>query len=122
VVGIGINVNMDLKDIPESIRAGSTTLKVELGRHIKRVSFLQDLLFELEQQYINFKIRPFSHILNEWLALSDTIGKEVKVTTPSRIIEGKAIGITPDGALVIKKADDTKEEIIAGRCIYARPR
>ena len=113
---------MDLKDIPESFRAGSTTLKAELGMHIKRVSFLQDFLFELEQQYILFKTQPFSHILNDWLALSDTIGRDVKVTTPSRIIEGKAVGVTPDGALVIRKADDTKEEIIAGRCIYARSR
>jgi BirA family biotin operon repressor/biotin-[acetyl-CoA-carboxylase] ligase len=122
VLGIGINVNMDLTDIPESLRSGSTTLKVELGRHIKRVSFLQNFLFELEQQYINFKTRPFSHILNDWLALSDTIGRDVKVITPSRIIEGKAVGVTPDGALVIRKADDTREEIIAGRCIYARPK
>jgi len=97
-------------------------LKVELGRHIKRVSFLQDFLFELEQQYINFKTHPFSYILNDWLALSDTIGRDVKVTTPSRIIEGKAVGVTPDGALIIRKADNTREEIIAGRCIYARPK
>ena len=122
VLGIGIDVNMDLKDIPESFREGSTTLKAEFGRHVNRVSFLQDLLFELEQQYINFKTQPFSQILNDWLALSDTVGREVKVTTPSRIIEGKAVGVTPDGALVIRKADNTKEEIIAGRCIYARSR
>jgi len=61
VLGIGINVNMDLKDIPESFRAGSTTLKAELGMHIKRVSFLQDFLFELEQQYILFKTSLLTH-------------------------------------------------------------
>ena len=64
ILGIGINVNMELKDIPDSFRAGSTTLKVELGKHIRRVSFLQDFLFELEQQYIRFKTQPFSQILN----------------------------------------------------------
>lgn len=120
VVGIGINVNMDLKDIPEPLREGSTTLKVELGRHVRRVKFLQDLLFELEQQYIRFKTQPFSQVLNDWMALSDTIGREVKVTTPTRIIEGKAVGMTSDGALVVKKPDNTKEEVIAGRCVYAR--
>ncbi|MDD2438728.1 MAG: biotin--[acetyl-CoA-carboxylase] ligase [Methanosarcinaceae archaeon] len=120
ILGIGINVNMDLKDIPEPLREGSTTLKVELGKHVGRVAFLQDLLFELEQQYIRFKTQPFSQILNDWMALSDTIGREVKVTTPSRIIEGKAVGVTSDGALVVKKADKTTEEVIAGRCIYAR--
>ncbi len=122
VLGIGINANMDLKDIPDPLRSGSTTLKAELGRHVRRVQFLQDLLFELEQQYIRFKTQQFSQILNDWLALSDTIGREVKVTTPSRIIEGKAVGVTSDGALVIRKADNTKEEVIAGRCIYARPK
>ncbi|MDI9394037.1 MAG: biotin--[acetyl-CoA-carboxylase] ligase [Euryarchaeota archaeon] len=121
VLGIGINVNMDLKEIPESFRTGSTTLKVELGKHIRRASFLQDFLFELEQQYINFTTQPFSNILDEWLTLSDTIGRDVKVTTPSRIIEGRAVGVTPDGGLIIRKTDGTKEEVIAGRCIYARP-
>jgi BirA family transcriptional regulator, biotin operon repressor / biotin---[acetyl-CoA-carboxylase] ligase len=32
------------------------------------------------------------------------------------------VGVTPDGALIIRKADNTREEIIAGRCIYARPK
>jgi len=120
VLGIGINANMDLKEIPESFRIGSTTLKAEFGKNIKRVQFLQKLLFELEQQYIRFKTQPFSQLLNDWLTLSDTIGKDVKVTTPSRVIEGRAVGVTAEGALLIKKADDTKEEIIAGRCIYVR--
>ena len=121
VVGIGINVNFELKDIPSEFQETTTTVKQEMGHYIDRLQFIQDLLFELEQQYIKFSTQSFNSILSEWVAMSDTIGKEVKVTTPNKIIEGKAIGITPDGALIVKKNDGSRQEIIAGQCIYSRP-
>jgi BirA family biotin operon repressor/biotin-[acetyl-CoA-carboxylase] ligase len=36
------------------------------------------------------------------------------------MVEGKAVGVTKNGALIVKKDDGEKEEIIAGRCIYTR--
>jgi len=122
VVGIGINANVDLDAFTEKVREGSTTLAAELGKPIVRAAFIQDLLFELEQEYIKFRTRPFSSILDEWISLSDTIGREVTVMTPAKMFEGRAVGITEDGALVIENPDGTREEIIAGRCIYARGR
>jgi len=122
VVGIGINANVDLDAFTEEVREGSTTLAAELGKPIARAAFIQDLLYELEQEYIKFRTRPFSSILDEWISLSDTIGREVTVMTPSKMFEGRAVGITEDGALVIENTDGTREEVIAGRCIYARGR
>lgn len=120
VVGIGINANVDMDDFSDDVRDIATTLSFELGESIDRVSFIQDVLFELEQEYIRFRTQPFSAILDEWLSLSDTIGRQVTVTTPSKMIEGKAVGMTDDGALIVEGSDGTHEDVMAGLCIYAR--
>jgi len=120
VIGIGINANMSLKDIPEELRENSTTLRDELGKSIDRVEFLQKLLFEMEQEYIRFSTQPFNEIMDEIISLSDTIGKQVTVNMPNRIVEGTVVGISKSGALLLRKADGNIEEIIAGRCIYQK--
>ncbi|MCL2141973.1 MAG: biotin--[acetyl-CoA-carboxylase] ligase [Methanimicrococcus sp.] len=120
VIGIGINVNMSLKDIPESLRENSTTLRDETGKTFDRVDFLQKLLYEMEQDYIRFSTQPFSDIINEIVSFSDTVGKDVTVTMPNRIVSGIVVGISKTGALLLKRNDGVVEEIIAGRCLYSK--
>jgi birA, biotin-[acetyl-CoA-carboxylase] ligase region len=119
VLGIGINVNVKLPDLKDDIRRDSTSIANEIGKPIDRTSFLASLLYELEQQYIRFKTRQFAEIVDEWINLSDTIGRNVKVTTPIKLIEGKAVGITEKGALVVLDKNNKKHEIIAGNCRYS---
>ena len=120
VIGIGINANMSLKDIPEELRENSTTLRDESGKSIDRVEFLQSLLYNMEQEYIRFSTHPFNEIMDEIISLSDTIGKQVTVNMPNRIVEGTVVGISKSGALLLRKADGEIEEIIAGRCMYQK--
>ena len=120
VIGIGINANVDMNDFSDDVKDVATTLLSELGEPIDRISFIQDVLFELEQEYIRFSTQPFSHILDEWISLSDTIGRQVTVTTPSKIIEGKAVGMTEDGALMIENPNGSRQDVMAGLCIYTR--
>ncbi len=120
VVGIGINANVDMDEFSDDVRNVATTLMSELEEPIDRISFIQDVLFELEQEYIRFRTQPFSGILDEWISLSDTIGQQVSITTPHKILEGKAVGMTDDGALVVESSDGTREDVMAGLCIYAR--
>ena len=120
VIGIGINANVDMNEFSDDVKDVATTLLSELGEPIDRISFIQDVLFELEQEYIRFSTQPFSHILDEWISLSDTIGRQVTVTTPSKIIEGKAVGMTEDGALMIENPNGSRQDVMAGLCIYTR--
>lgn len=118
VIGIGINANVDMNDLIGDVKNIATTLWSEIGKPIDRVSFIQDLLFDIEQEYIKFMTQSFSGILDEWTSLSDTIGRQITIMTPYNIVEGKAVGITDDGALVIKNSDGRREDIMAGLCIY----
>ncbi|WP_340820726.1 biotin--[acetyl-CoA-carboxylase] ligase [Methanolobus sp. WCC4] len=119
IPGIGINANVSLSDLSDEIRKDSTSISREMGKNIDRTAFVASLLYELEQQYIKFKTKQFTDIVEEWISLSDTIGKEVKITTPNRIIEGKAVGITEKGALVILDRNNKRQEIFAGNCRYS---
>lgn len=119
VLGIGVNVNVKLSGLKDEIRRNSTSIANETGKPIDRTSFLASLLYELEQQYIRFKTRQFAEIVDEWINLSDTIGRNVKVMTPTMIFEGKAVGITEKGALVVLDNNNKKHEIIAGNCRYS---
>jgi BirA family biotin operon repressor/biotin-[acetyl-CoA-carboxylase] ligase len=119
VLGIGVNVNVKLSGLKDEIRRNSTSIANETGKPIDRTSFLAFLLYELEQQYIRFKTRQFAEIVDEWINLSDTIGRNVKLMTPTMLIEGKAVGITEKGALVVLDKNNKKHEIIAGNCRYS---
>jgi birA, biotin-[acetyl-CoA-carboxylase] ligase region len=87
VIGIGINANMSLKDIPEDLRENSTTLRDESGKSIDRVEFLQELLFEMEQEYIRFSTRPFNEIMDEIIALSIQSEKKLPLTCPTELLK-----------------------------------
>ncbi len=118
VLGIGINANVNVQELRQEIRDYATSISKEKSKTIDRNEFVASLLYEFEQQYIKFKTHHFADIVDEWIALSDTIGKNVKITTPSRIIEGRAVSITEKGSLVVVDSNNKRNEIIAGTCRY----
>ncbi|NYT20063.1 MAG: biotin--[acetyl-CoA-carboxylase] ligase [Methanosarcinales archaeon] len=117
VIGIGINANVSMDELPEELRGSSTSLSSVKGEPINRAAFVQALLRSLENEYLRFKVEGFPKILEDWISLSNTIGRHVEVVTPQKIITGKATGVTVDGALIIETSEGV-QEVIAGRCIY----
>ena len=120
VVGIGIDANVDTESFPEDFRESSTSLKKELGNSINRIEFVQKLLLEFEALYLKFQHDEFSSILEEWRAMSATIGEWVKITTQTRTIYGEAIGVDNEGALILETGEGLLEKIVAGNCEHLR--
>ncbi|MFL5945147.1 MAG: biotin--[acetyl-CoA-carboxylase] ligase [Gaiellaceae bacterium] len=56
VLGVGINVNIELGALPQDVRMPATSLLAETGEPTDRVELLAELLAQLEQRY------------DEWLA------------------------------------------------------
>jgi len=114
VIGIGANLNVDIKKFPMEFRKNATSLEKELGRKIDRVEFTKRMLEEIENFYLLFKRQGFASILKQWKKISATLGKKIKVVSGERIMEGKAIDIDSDGALIIKTRESKREKILAG--------
>ena len=120
IVGIGINANIDLSMFPKELQKGATSVKGELKTEVSTEKIIEDILYEIEINYETFKVGNISYLLSEWKKLSDTIGKKVRIKMRTEVIEGEAVGVNRDGALILKLEDGSVREIIAGECIHLR--
>ncbi len=98
VVGIGVTVNIPRKRLPAEIMDVATSLSAELGRNISRIALLQEILRQLEQRYVKVKERKTDTLIAEWKDLLDTIGRQVRINLPRRIVNGRAVDIDETGA------------------------
>lgn len=113
VMGIGLNANIRVASLPHELRVTATSLKEECNRDISRVELVKKLLENLEQLYLIFKRRGEAPILEEWKNMTNTLRAWVRVEN-GEAIEGRALDIDRDGALIIELASGITKRIIAG--------
>lgn len=113
IIGIGINANVDIKDLPEDIQNIATSLKAEVHRNISRTQLIKTILEELEN-ILNSTGGILRNALQSIKELSCTIDTIVKINTGQIQIEGMAIDITENGALLVQTNDGNIQEVIAG--------
>jgi BirA family biotin operon repressor/biotin-[acetyl-CoA-carboxylase] ligase len=114
VIGIGINADFDLNALPRYIKDYSTTLREESGEEIDRETLLCTLLEKTESYYALFKERKFYAILKEWRSLTSFLGSYVKIVSGEEKIEGMALNIDEDGALMLRQSDKTLRKVTVG--------
>lgn len=117
VVGIGINANVDIEQLPPELQKNSTSIKNELGKEISINELIIKILSEFERLYEIFQTSDFTNIIKEWKRLSLTLGKNVKIITKNEIIKGTAIDIDNHGALLIDTGIEIKR-VISGDCVH----
>ncbi len=112
--GIGINANMPPGSLPEHIRPFTTSLKAEAGRAVDRAGLFTLILEKLEHAYKILLNGDKRALINEWLRLNFTIGKNIQVSTPHGIISGVAEAINDSGELLIRLSSGELETVRAG--------
>jgi BirA family biotin operon repressor/biotin-[acetyl-CoA-carboxylase] ligase len=113
VLGIGVDVNMDITTLPSDVRTHTTTLALEIGRRVDRTQLLRRLFVDLEQWYQLFLSDP-SLVLREWEKFNMTVGRRVMVSGLEETIEGRAEGIDSEGRLIVKLDDGSLKQVSAG--------
>ena len=111
IAGIGVNANIDAETLPE----GAATLRTERGNDVDRRLFVQRLLESLHELLQN----PDA-VLDRWREYSSTLGQDVRVELPNRVIEGEAVDVQFPGGLVVDTGGET-EVVHAGDCEHLRP-
>ena len=114
VVGLGLNVNHTLSDFPEDLRAQAMSLRELCLRRIDRTELLLDLVRRAGLWYGRFQRRGMGGLLPEWTRRSTILDREVRVETAGEVYVGTAVGLAPDGALVVRLESGTEEVIRAG--------
>lgn len=118
VLGVGINANFNVKEIPEDFRDMSTTLSTECGGDVPITDLLRNLIIDIDMLYDRLVTRDFRFIIDMWKGNSDTLGQPVRIVTQKEDIEGTAVDLDDSGALIVKTGDGELRSIIAGDCIH----
>lgn len=104
ILGVGLNVNQD--DFPEDIRPRPTSLLLETGRPVPRAPLFARLLQTLERRYTSLYEDDGQDIRCVYEDRLSGLGRTVtlRLTSSTRTVEGRMLGITESGALQL----DTK--------------
>lgn len=113
VLGIGVNVNMELTALPDEVRMLSTSIAAETGAPLDRTSLLRQILQELDRCYLAFLADERS-VLVAWRALNVTLGMRVVVSGLGGTVEGLAHEIDREGRLLVRLDDGSVQAVAAG--------
>lgn len=114
IAGIGIDVNLDERDIPAELLPVATSLQIENGHRFDRTELIGAALAEMEQLYALYIQEGFAPISHLWEALSVTLGRRITVKTPTGELAGLATGLDASGALTLLDDDGKMFAIFSG--------
>lgn len=120
LVGAGINVNLDVAAYPE-ISSIATSVREQTGFAVPREEVLAAFCNHLEPLYAELRggsTRPFQL----WRSRLATLGREVTASGTAETVHGRAVDVSPDGALIIEQPDGRRVSVEAGDVtLAARP-
>ncbi len=118
ILGIGLNVNLEASMLPPELSKTATSLKIESGRTVSRLEMLETLVNQLERWYTVFLDQGPTPILKEYSQFSHTLGRRIQVACHDKVVEGEAVGLAPNGGLILRKQDGTSITILTGDVIH----
>ncbi len=111
LVGIGINVNLDVSEHLE-IADTATSLRSESGREFDRSDALRSALANLDAWYA--RVRAGESLTRRWAATLETLGKRVEFRWRDQILVGMAESVDDQGNLTILQPDGERVTVVAG--------
>ena len=118
VVGIGMNLNIDRKDLSPDIQPRSTSMFHELDLPVDYHEFLRTFFTQFERVYSLFVDQKYDRIIDEWKTHTDTFGKTIRVQTSTETLQGIAFDIDPSGFLLLRTEMGEIKKILSGDCLY----
>ena len=120
VLGIGLNINHRAEDFPAELRGSATSLYLESGIAFERTALFLDLLKDLRRSLELFFKEGFAPFQPLWKEFSATLGSEVKLAGAGQgeIVEGKAVDLDAEGALLIEDNRGRRRRILCGEIVY----
>ena len=118
VVGIGLNVNQSRSQFAAQIRPSAASLKTVTGKQFNRARLLRGLLEILEHDYYRLISDGVEDTRQQWMRHSATVGRDVVCRWNDTVVEGKAVGLADDGALMVRQSDGSEIAVVRGDVTY----
>ncbi len=123
VIGIGVNANIDSREISarlprDRVKIKVTSLRSELGHDVDRLELAGHVLENLENYFLQLESLGPQTILEEWKKNTDMFGRHITVMQDGKILgKGTAIGLGKDGSLTLRTDPGQEKTVITGDII-----
>lgn len=115
IVGIGINLNQTC--FPEDIQDIATSLKLETGNTVNRTDLVLSLLENLDHEYEEFLQEKRTRLVKKWTDRTDMFGKTVTVHQKGKSLTGIAVGLDPEGKLILQTPNGEQQLLGSGELL-----
>lgn len=109
IVGIGINVRFEEKELPNELKNKIIWLEQIAKRSIDPNLVIAEIANQMEDVYETLLQGKSDLILDEWRKRSITLGRQIVATSGERTIEGVAVDVAASGALIVDVGGETIE-------------
>lgn len=113
LLGIGINLNLTARQVPDELRDIATSVLIETGKPCDRVKFAAALFARLDERIRQVQESGFGPIAPVWESFSVLKGKRITVFDGQARHSGTVQGIDHDGALLLTE-DGKIQRVLAG--------
>ncbi|MBS3762187.1 MAG: biotin--[acetyl-CoA-carboxylase] ligase [Planctomycetes bacterium] len=104
ILGIGINVNQDQRQLPENTLLPATSMKSERkGKALDRNEVCRKLFEKLDFWYAKLKFGKTEELLARWRTLSCLLNKCVQAEVKGERVSGEVVGVKATGELILKE-------------------
>ncbi|WP_294402795.1 biotin--[acetyl-CoA-carboxylase] ligase [uncultured Clostridium sp.] len=119
VIGIGMNLNLDISVLDEDVQQTATSLKCEYNKDFDRNAILAEFLncFEIEYDKFsnNLDLRETIEICRD---NSNIWGKQAKLITYNKEELVTCISLSDEGDLIIEDANGNKKTVLSGEISF----
>jgi BirA family biotin operon repressor/biotin-[acetyl-CoA-carboxylase] ligase len=120
VIGIGVNQNCPVSDMPSGLEWPTTSVFDELGIETSIESLLCTIVNEIDTLLqIVERDSSFDAVLDEWREVSSTLGVRVRIHEEGKTTDGVAKDIGTDGSLIVE-TDDGLVNVLLGDVSHLR--
>jgi BirA family transcriptional regulator, biotin operon repressor / biotin---[acetyl-CoA-carboxylase] ligase len=111
-IGMGLNANND----PPPVPTGAVSLRQVLARPVSRRNLLADFLETFKKR---MDAGELENAVAEWRPYAITMGRRVQVATGRETLDGTAVDVDDNGALILALPDGTRRAVIYGDCFLS---
>jgi BirA family biotin operon repressor/biotin-[acetyl-CoA-carboxylase] ligase len=121
ILGVGVNLRRPPEGFEASIRPPPATLADSvIAAAAEPAGVLAQLLADLEAAYDLLAAGRSAELRRRWLEVADTVGRRVRAELAEGVVEGVAVDLSEDGALVLELADRRRVPVRSGEIIHLR--
>lgn len=114
IVGIGINVNLDMSDFDSELQEKATSLKIAYGKCFNRFEILSTILKHFNDLYSNLTDDKVGYIIKKYKANSCVLNKKVSLHYNKTYEIVTPINIMNDGSLLVQCTNNKIKQVYSG--------